>query len=92
MLGIQLKNTEYDTKIIEIEKKITDHDHDKYITTPEFNTLTAENFAARLKQANLASKNDIANFLNKKDFDNKLLSFNKRINSNETKHVFVEMN
>ena len=21
-------------------KKITDHDHDKYITTPEFNTLT----------------------------------------------------
>ena len=40
-------------------KKITDHHHDKYITTPEFNKLTAENFAARLVQANLASKNDI---------------------------------
>ena len=32
----------------------------------------AENFAARLKQANLASKSDIANFVNKLDFDNKL--------------------
>ena len=27
-----------------IEKKITDHYHDKYITTPEFNKLTAERF------------------------------------------------
>ena len=40
--------------------KITDHNHDKYISTPEFNKLTSENFAARLKQANLASKSDIA--------------------------------
>ena len=29
-------------------------------------------FTARLKQANLASKNDIANFVKKTDFDNKL--------------------
>ena len=28
-------------------KRITDHDHNKYITTPEFNKLTSENFAAR---------------------------------------------
>ena len=48
MLVIQLKKTDYDTKVNEIEKKITDHTHDKYITTPEFNKLTAENFAARL--------------------------------------------
>ena len=67
-----VKNTDYNTKINKIEKKITDHDHDKYITTPEFNKLTSENFAARLKQANLASKSDIANFVNKTDFDNKL--------------------
>ena len=40
-----------------------DHVHDKYITTQEFNKLTVENFAARLKQANLASKNDIADFI-----------------------------
>ena len=52
--------------------KITDHNHDKYISTPEFNKLTSENFAARLKQANLASKSEITNFLNKTDFHNKL--------------------
>ena len=34
--------------------------------------LTSENFTARLKQANLASKNNIANFVKKTDFDNKL--------------------
>ena len=52
----------YNTKISEIEKKITDHKHVKYIITPEYNTLTAENFAAWLAQANLARKSDIANF------------------------------
>ena len=34
-----VKKADYDTKITEIEKKLTGHDHDKYITTPEFNTL-----------------------------------------------------
>ena len=90
MLTFSQKNTDYNTKINETEKKITDHDHDKYITTPEFNKLTGENFAARLKQASLVSKNDIANFLNKTDFDKKLLSFYKTINSNKTKHLLVE--
>ena len=42
------KKTDYDTKISDIEKKITDHDHDEYITTSEFNKLTTEHFAARL--------------------------------------------
>ena len=28
------------TEINEIEKKITDHNHYKYFTTPEFNKLT----------------------------------------------------
>ena len=67
-----ITKTDYNTKINEIEKKITDHDHDKYITTPEFNKLTGDNFAARLKQTNLARKNDIASFLKKTDFNNKL--------------------
>ena len=44
----------------------------KYITAPEFNKLTPKNLTARLKRANLASKNDIANYVNKTDFDNKL--------------------
>ena len=35
------------TKIGEVEKK--NPDHAKYINTPEFNKLTAENLAARLK-------------------------------------------
>ena len=47
-----VKKTDYDTKISELENKITDHKHDKYITTPEFNKLTAENFAAILAQEN----------------------------------------
>ena len=56
---------------LRIKLLLTDHDHDKYITTQEFNKLTSENFTARLKQANLGSKNDIANFVKKTDFENK---------------------
>ena len=44
----------------------------KYVTTPEFNKLSVENLAARLKQVNLASKSNIATLVNKTDFDNKL--------------------
>ena len=67
------KTTDYKRKTSEIENKVsTDHDHDKYITTQEFNNLTSENFTAKLKQTNLASKSDIANFVKKTDFDNKL--------------------
>ena len=50
-----VKKTDYNSKINEIEKKMTDNNHDKYITTSEFNKLIAENFAARLAQANLAT-------------------------------------
>ena len=38
----RVKKTDYNTKITEIEKKLTDHDHDKYITAPEFNTLAVD--------------------------------------------------
>ena len=48
-----VKKIDYDTKIREIEKKLTNHNHDIYITTPEFNTLAADVFNARLAQANL---------------------------------------
>ena len=58
-----VKKTDYNKKISKTEKTITaDHDHEKYITTKEFNKLTSENFSARLPQSNLASKNDITNF------------------------------
>ena len=47
--------TVLNTKISEAEKKISDNS--KYITTQEFNKLMAENFAARLKPADLVKKN-----------------------------------
>ena len=43
----------------------TDRDDNKFITTREFHKVTTENFSARLAQANLASKNDIVNFMKK---------------------------
>ena len=58
-----VKKTEYQTKISEIEKKLTDHKHDEYITTPEFNKL-------KLAQANLIKKTD---------FDAKLSSLNRKL-------------
>ena len=76
-----VKKADYDTKISDIERKITDHDHDKYITTPEFNTMAANVFNARLAQANVKTKTD---------FDAKLSSFNKKITTSNTKHLLVE--
>ena len=69
------------TKISEIEKKVSDHRHEKYITTPKFNRLTTENFKARLAQANLVTKTE---------FDSKLEDISKRITRNKTKHQLVE--
>ena len=66
-------------KISEVQNKIPNHD--KYITSPEFNKLLAENFTARLKQANLVTKID---------FDKKLTSFNGKITSNKTKSLEVQ--
>ena len=81
MLVVWLKKTDYDTKISDIGEKITAHDHDKYITTPEFNAMTASVFNARLAQANVITKTD---------FDAKLSGRNKKITSNKTKHLLVE--
>ena len=52
--------------------------------------MTVENFAARLAQANLATKSDSANFVDKTDFDEKMRNLNKKITSNKTKHLVVE--
>ena len=65
--------TEYNTKISEIETKVSDRNHDKYITTPEFNILVARVFNARLAQSDLVTKTD---------FDTKLQSLSSRITSN----------
>ena len=43
-----MTTTVSNTKISEIENRIPNHG--KYITTPEFNKLTAKTFTARLKK------------------------------------------
>ena len=65
-----VKKTDYNTKICDIEKKITGHDHDKNITTPEFNTMAASTFNARL-----AAQTDL---IRKLEFDAKLKSITDR--------------
>ena len=50
----------------------------------------ADNFIARLAQANVAPKSGIADFVKKTDVDDKLKKLNKKVTSNETKHVLVE--
>ena len=87
-----VKKTDYNTKISEIETKRTDHNHDKYITNAEFNEVTTENFAGRLKQANLATKDDTAESIKKKktDFDDKLKNLKKIVTQNKTKNIETE--
>ena len=67
------------TRISKVENKFLNHA--KYITTQEFSKLTAENFAGRLKLATL---------LTKTNFDNKLISFNRKITSNKNQHLKVQ--
>ena len=85
-----VKKNDNKTNNNEIKKEITEHNHDKYITTPEFNKIMADIFAVRLKRANLGSKSGIANLVNKTDFDEKLKNLNKKVTTNKTKNVRVE--
>ena len=76
-----LTTTVLNTKISGVENKISNHD--EYINTPRFNKLTAESFAARLKQANLGSKTD---------FDNKVMRFNRKANKDKYLEVQQKLN
>ena len=69
----------FTTKISDVESKIPDHA--KFITSQEFIKLAAESLATRLKQANS---------LRNTDFDNKLISFNRKITLNKTKYLEVQ--
>ena len=64
-----------------MKKKLNYHNHDKYITTPEFDTLAADVFNAILAQTNLITKTD---------FDARRSNFNKKITWNNSKHLLVE--
>ena len=76
-----VKKTDYNTKNTDIENKLDDHNHDKCVDTSDFDKLAAEVFNARLAQANLITKTD---------FYVKLLSLNRKVTQNKTKHLFVE--
>ena len=78
-----VKKAEYNTKITDIENKLNNHNHDKYVATSEFNTLATDAFNARLAQANLITKTD---------FDTRLSSLNKKITANKTKHFLNDNN
>ena len=54
-----VKKTDYNTQITDIENRLNNHNHDKYVATSEFNTLAANVFNARLAQANLITKTDL---------------------------------
>ena len=53
MLVVKIEKIDYNTKINEIEKRITDHNHDKYITTPEFNDVT---FCCKIKTSKFSKQ------------------------------------
>ena len=67
----------------QIKKKLTDHDHDKYITTLEFKNLAARVFTARLAQAHLITKTD---------FDDKLKVSIKKLTQTKQNTYLLKMN
>ena len=73
--------------MLKLKRKTLDHDHRKHITTHKFNKSTADNFAARLAQAKSATKDDIADFVKKTDFNNKIKRLMKKVTLNEIKNI-----
>ena len=78
-----VKKTDYNAKVTEIKNKLNNHNHDKYITTQEFNTLAEDVFNARLKQANLVEKTNL---------DNTVSSLDSKIATSKTKLSLLKMN
>ena len=76
-----IKKADYNTKILKLKKKLTDHNHNKYITTPEFNKHSTDVFNARLAQANLITKTD---------FDAKLSSLHNKFTTKKQKIYLLE--
>ena len=92
----KLKNVP--TYITNLKSKVDKLDVDKLIPVPVDlsklidvvkNELTSKSFAARLKKANLASKSDFADIVNKADFDNKVedVTSNKNKLNEQLKNV-----
>ena len=73
-----VNKTVLNTKTRKVESKTSDHD--KSITTQERDRLTEKAFTARLAEVNL---------VNKTNFHNQLISFNRKITSGKTKYLKV---
>ena len=71
---------DYNVKITEIENKLTNHNHGKYIDTSVFNNLAADVFNASLTQAKLITKTE---------FYSKLSILNRKIKIKK-KHLLAE--
>ena len=75
MLVIQSKKLTITQKLMKLKRKL--------LIIIMINILLLQNLMSllqKLKQANIASKSDIANFINKTDFDNKLRNFTSNKN------------
>ena len=78
-------------KLVKLKRKYQIIFIEIYITTQEFNKFTKDSFAARVKQASLASGSNMADFVKKTDFDGeKKKRKNQKVASNKTKHVEAE--
>ena len=82
-VGNLVKKTDYNTKVTEIENKLNNHNHDKYIDTSEFNKLAFDVFNARITQANLVTKTD---------FDAKLSGLKIKLLKIKQKTCLLKMN
>ena len=67
---------------MKFKKKVNNHNHDKYITTPEFITMAADVFKTRL-----AAQTDL---IRKPDVDFRLKKISDRVTKNKTKHLLLE--
>ena len=96
------KNNKLWHKISELEKNLTDHNHDKYITTPEFDTLAEANliaktdFDAKLSSLNRKITANKSNYLfveNKlkklKTFDSSYFICKSHFEEADTQHYLV---
>ena len=80
MLVISLEKQIITLKL-QIENKLNNHNHDKYIDTSDFNKLAGDVFNAKIAQANLVTKTD---------FNAKLSGLNRKITKNKIDHLLVQ--
>ena len=64
---LDVSNLVKKSKVTETENKLNNHNHDKYITSPEFNTLAADVFNVRLAKEDLVVKTNIDNTISSLD-------------------------